>query len=319
MRSKRLICVLLALILCAGCSAAPQTPAETPAPAPEITAEPVAETIVSAPTATVEPSLEAAPTPVPTPTPTPTPTPSPTPVPTPEPITDERIESGEFDSYFADAVFLGDSITKLLAGYARDERQTNPDFLGGAPIFGEASMSVKFACQDRASEHSVSSFRYRGKAVSMTELIKQSGAKRVFIMLGSNDIDSRAWSTVEEYFATLIDVIHEKCPDVEVVIQCVMPITKRFSEKIKIKIDRWNSFNGILAGIEPCLGGLDTPLAFTGLVLGSLARLLISSLALHYRLFGLCRRRCCFLGIGLEGNECGGGRNGDNEYAFHLY
>lgn len=249
MRSKRLICVLLALILCAGCSAAPQTPAETPAPAPEITAEPVAETIVSAPTATVEPSLEAAPTPVPTPTPTPTPTPSPTPVPTPEPITDERIESGEFDSYFADAVFLGDSITKLLAGYARDERQTNPDFLGGAPIFGEASMSVKFACQDRASEHSVSTFRYRGKAVSMTELIKQSGAKRVFIMLGSNDIDSRAWSTVEEYFATLIDVIHEKCPDVEVVIQCVMPITKRFSEKIKIKIDRWNSFNGILAGI----------------------------------------------------------------------
>lgn len=249
MRLKRLVCVLLALILCAGCSAAPQTPAETPAPAPEITAEPAAETIVSAPTATVEPALEAAPTPTPVPTPTPTPTPVPTPTPTPEPITDERIESGEFDGYFADAVFLGDSITRQLAGYARDERQTNPDFLGGAPIYGEASMSVKFACQDRASEHSVSSFRYRGKAVSMTELIGLTGAKRVFIMLGSNDIDSRAWNTVEEYFATLIDVIHEKCPDVEVVIQCVMPITKRFSDKIRIPIDRWNSFNGILAGI----------------------------------------------------------------------
>ena len=249
MSRKQFLCVLLALILCAGCSAAPQTPAETPAPAPEITAEPAAETIVSAPTATVEPALEAAPTPTPVPTPTPTPTPVPTPTPTPEPITDERIESGEFDGYFADAVFLGDSITRQLAGFARDERQTNPDFLGGAPIYGEASMSVKFACQDRASEHSVSSFRYRGKAVSMTELIGLTGAKRVFIMLGSNDIDSRAWNTVEEYFATLIDVIHEKCPDVEVVIQCVMPITKRFSDKIRIPIDRWNSFNGILAGI----------------------------------------------------------------------
>ena len=238
-RLKRLFCVLFALILCAGCVPAPQEAAE-PSPVP---------TNAPSPSPTLTPSPVPTPATTAEPTNAPTPSPVPTPAPTPEPVTVERIESGEFDSYFADAVFLGDSITKLLAGYARDERQTNPDFLGGAPIFGEASMSVKFACQDRASEHSVSSFRYRGKAVSMTELIGLTGAKRVFIMLGSNDIDSRAWSTVEEYFATLIDVIHEKCPDVEVVIQCVMPITKRFSEKIRIKIDRWNSFNGILAGI----------------------------------------------------------------------
>ena len=246
-RIKPFLCLLLALILCAGCSAVQKAP-ESAAPALSETPEGTPELIAAA-TGTPVPTQLPTPTPTAEPTPTPTPTPVPTPTPTPQPITVERLDSGEFDSYFNDTLFLGDSITKLLAGYARDQRQTDEDFLGNAQIFGEASMSVKFACLDRASENSVSSFRYRGKAVSITELIRATGAKRVFIMLGSNDIDSRAWDTVEEYFATLIDVIHEKCPGVEIVIECVLPVTELFCSENKIKIEHWNTFNGILAGI----------------------------------------------------------------------
>jgi lysophospholipase L1-like esterase len=254
MRSVRLICILLALILCAGCSALPQEPAEpgtsaaasalsdTPEPIPELTV-----VLAESPSDELTPSLLPMPTPEPTPEPTPTPVPTPTPEPTPEPITQARLDSGEFDRFFDDALFLGDSLTDMFGGYVRKCRETEEGLLGEAQFFGVTSMSVKIACMDHAS--SGISFRYRGKAVSVTEIIRKTEAKRVFIMLGVNDIDSRAWDTVEEYFAKLIDVIHEKCPDTEVIIEGILPITEQYCRVRKQKIDRWNSFNAILAGI----------------------------------------------------------------------
>ena len=254
MRSVRLICVLLALLLCAGCFAASQKPAETDTPAPAAalpdTPEPIPELTVEmaeTPSDTQTQSLLPVPTSEPTPEPTPTPVPTPTPEPTPEPITQERLDSGEFDRFFEGALFLGDSLTDMFGGYVRKCRETDEDLLGGAQFFGVTSMSVKIACMDRAS--SGISFRYRGKAVSITEIIRQTEAKRVFIMLGVNDIDSRAWDTVEEYFAALIDAIHEKCPDTEVVIEGILPITEQYCRTRKQKIDHWNSFNAILSEI----------------------------------------------------------------------
>ena len=68
-------------------------------------------------------------------------------------------------------------------------------------------------------------------------------------MLGVNDIGSRSWDTVQEYYATLIDVIHQKCPETEIIMQGVLPVTSRYIKEHKVSIDRWNSFNEILAEI----------------------------------------------------------------------
>jgi len=252
-RYRKILCAVLALAFCIGCGAS-----QDPAPRSEATAipessEPAEAQIVDAETVVLEaeetsaPTLPPTPSPAPSPTPAPTPVPTATPEPTPEPITQARLDSGEFDRFFDGALFLGDSLTDMFGGYIRKCRETEEGLLGEAQFFGVTSMSVKIACTDRAS--SGISFRYRGKAVSVTKIIRQTEAKRVFIMLGVNDIDSRAWDTVEEYFAQLIDVIHEKCPDTEVVIEGILPITEQYCRTRKQKIDRWNSFNDILAGI----------------------------------------------------------------------
>ncbi len=227
MRSKRLVCVLLALILCAGCSAAPQTPAETPAPEP---------------TGTHVPTFE------PSPEPTPEPTSEPTPEPTPEPITDERIESGEFDGYFDDTLFVGDSLTNNLSNYVRWRRQDEPGLLGTAKMFGVSAMTIKVACQDMPFPFDVT-FRYRGKAVSVTELIRANAPKRVFLMLGSNEIGSDTLDEAKENYAKLIDVIREKCPETELIVQAILPATPGFCQFKGLDGARWNSINESLSEI----------------------------------------------------------------------
>ena len=233
------IAVLFAMLLlaCGG---------QTPAPVTEATAvpetpvyEPI-EDIIAMPTETPEPTLVPTPTPTPAPTPTPTPTPSPTPEPTPELLTNARLDSGAFDSYFDDAVFVGDSLTLILSHYVRDVRngKGNEGFMGGAKFMAATSMSVRRASDNNVREGLVN-FTFRGKEVSLTDGINRTGAKKVFLLFGLNDLAIRDWNDVLGYFAKVIDFIKADCPDVQIVMQAVLPVRKTFYDKQP----PWNDFN----------------------------------------------------------------------------
>lgn len=240
-RRLSLGCLLFCVLLLISCTArtSPLTAQTTPVP----TAEPEPEQV------DVIVSTEAPVTPIPTPTPSPTPTPTPSPTPEPERITAAMLDEGRYDSYFDDALFIGDSLTHSLSNYVRSLRVKDEDFLGKAQFMGTVSMSVKNASANKATSGGIS-FQYRGRAVSVTEGIKATGAKKAFIMLGLNDIGFRKWEDVEQYFRTLIAVIRSECPDTEIIIQCVLPVTEHYCKSNKIKIVHWNSFNSdVLKGL----------------------------------------------------------------------
>lgn len=153
-----------------------------------------------------------------------------------------------FDDYFDDAVFIGDSITWVFARYVSGVRKKDPSFLGDAKFLGTISMSARIASRDTKNPNGIT-FTFQGKPVSVTEGIQKIGAKKAFILLGLNDISVRSWTDVENYFVTLIDVIHTKCPDTKIILQGVLPITKSFCNERKIQIDHWNSFNETLERI----------------------------------------------------------------------
>ncbi len=234
---RRVVRNILWLLIGSLLWACPSTALKTQATGSETPSSPTPATItIQAPTVT--------PTPAPKPNPVAASMTDPTsvPTPTPEPVTEERIESGEFDSYFDDAVFIGDSLTEAFSNYVRNNRKTIPNFFGEARFMGAVAMSVKGACLDK--NNLGISFTYRGKKVSISEGIKAMGAKKAFILLGLNDIASRRWEDVGQYFATLIDVLQEKCPETEIVIQGVFPVPDKFCRERGIQIGRWNSFNG---------------------------------------------------------------------------
>lgn len=250
---KRLIlifCVVFLLITCEVCSPNVQSTAELKTPDPSAsyheTLEPTFTSTALVPSENTDtPASTFIPTSTPTASPTPTPTASPTP--TPRPITQARLDSGEFDHFFDDAILIGDSLTEFFSYYIIAGRQTEPDLLGNVKIFGVKGMNIKTACQDVASADR--NYLFRGKRVSITELIHACNSKHAFIMLGVNDVADRPWDIVQSHFAQLIDVIHEKCPDTEVVIQGVLPITKQYCDIKGVTITYYNGFNEILSEV----------------------------------------------------------------------
>lgn len=102
----------------------------------------------------------------------------------PELTEEEKKAEAEVDAYFDNAVFVGDSIMLGFRNYAMKRQDTFP----GRPQFLAAgSFSVNNALWpvDDKSVHPV----YRGEQHQIWESIAMMGSKRVFLMLGMNDLN----------------------------------------------------------------------------------------------------------------------------------
>ena len=232
MKRIAILALILCLLLCA-CEA-PQEAQATPAP---VLAEATDETVVLE-MPTPRPTPVPTPSPTPTAAPTPTPTPTPTPEPTPELITNARLDAGEFDRYFDDVLFVGDSLTLIFSHYVRDVRRQDETFLGDAKFLATTSMSAKRASENSVRENAAN-FSYRGRNVTLCEGIQKIAPRQVFLMFGLNDLCVRDWDEMIDCFGKIIDQIRETNPDVQITIEGVLPVRRAFYDRQP----PWNTFN----------------------------------------------------------------------------
>ena len=121
-------------------------------------------------------------------------------------------------SHFDDAVFVGDSVSVMLQYYC-----TSTKALGEAKFLCAGSLSATNALAPvtQASVHP----SFQGIKVKVEDGVAASGANKVYIMLGINNIsfglDKSTGDMVE-----LIEGILEKSPEVSIYIQSVTPMSK---------------------------------------------------------------------------------------------
>lgn len=122
-------------------------------------------------------------------------------------------------SFFDDAVFIGDSISLRLTYYC----QAHPDALGKAQFLTAGSLGSGNALWDENSQDAVFPL-YNGQQVTLQDGVAKSGAKKVFIMLGMNDIGLYGMDGARDNMESLIELILEKSPDVKIYVQSMTPM-----------------------------------------------------------------------------------------------
>lgn len=133
--------------------------------------------------------------------------------------TSEQPVSGPVEaSFYDDAVFIGDSVSLRLYYYC----QSHPEALGKAQFLTAGSMGSGNALQE-VTEDSVHP-SYQGTKMSLEDGVKASGAKKVFIMLGMNDLNIYKIDGTVKNMDTLAQRILEKSPDAEIYFQSMTPI-----------------------------------------------------------------------------------------------
>ena len=143
-------------------------------------------------------------------------------------------------SWFNDSVFLGDSVTLGLSYYCDD----NPDALGDAQFFCAGSLGFTNALWDLDAEDNVHPY-YQGANHLSRDCAAVTGAKKVFIMLGMNDIGLYGVDESMESARTLISQIAQTSPGVTFYIQSVTPMIAE-KEGVDLKNEYIRDFNTLL-------------------------------------------------------------------------
>lgn len=142
------------------------------------------------------------------------------------------------ESYFDDVVFVGDSVSLRLTYY----NMAN-DCFGDAVFLTSGSLGVtnsQWGLYEPKAVHP----SYRGEKVTVADGIKKCGKKKVYIMLGINDIAYYTRPELFEQFKKLTDSILEKSPDVTFYVQSVTPMT---GNKNGTTNDEINEYNALLS------------------------------------------------------------------------
>lgn len=118
-------------------------------------------------------------------------------------------------SWFDDAVFFGDSVSGWLHTYAGDAGLGKATFLTG----------TSFGIENSLKDVSPSSYHpsYQGTKMKLEDAVVKCGAKKVYIMLGMNDIDYGQERIVNDY-VKLVQNIVAKSPEAQIYIQSVTPM-----------------------------------------------------------------------------------------------
>ena len=132
-------------------------------------------------------------------------------------------EPVDVDAFFAESAFIGDSVTLALRNYCLKDKQA----LGGATILCAGSYSVRHALATPGGKlegWDVVSITYQGEKMRPEDALAACGVKRVFIMLGLNDIALVGIDKTISNWGKLIANIRKTCPDIEIYIQSGTPI-----------------------------------------------------------------------------------------------
>ncbi len=146
------------------------------------------------------------------------------------------------DSFFDNAVFIGDSISVKLQFYNKETSA-----LGNAKFLCAESLSPMSALKDVSDESIHPSFR--GKKVKPADGVLMSGAQKVYIMLGMNGI-AIDFNRSFESTKMLIEEILLKSPESVIFVQSVTPITFKSSRADEdLNVNSINAYNEQLSRI----------------------------------------------------------------------
>lgn len=152
------------------------------------------------------------------------------------------------DSYFDDAVFIGDSVSLKLDRYTMQQRNSNPNFFGKAQFLTAGSMGSGNALA-APSDDSIHPL-FNGQKMSLADSVQASGAKKVYIMLGMNDMAIYGVDGAVDNMETLIGTILAKTPDATIYVESATPLvaSQNFSEH-KLNNTNLDAYNKKLSAL----------------------------------------------------------------------
>lgn len=125
------------------------------------------------------------------------------------------------DDWFDGAVFVGDSVSLKLRNYVRKARKDAPRLLGDAQFITIGSFAARLALQQVGPDSYHPSIN--GVKLSVEDALAELGARKLYIMLGMNDVGISGTDGAVDDMMELLARIRARLPELEIYVQSVTP------------------------------------------------------------------------------------------------
>lgn len=143
-------------------------------------------------------------------------------------------------SWFDDTAIVGDSVTVMLEYYCDND----PDALGDAMFYCGSSLGYGNSQWDINDENAVHPV-YHGETHLVEDVIPVTGANKVIITLGMNDIGNYGVEGAFEQAQSLIEKVRAKGPDATIYIESTTPMLSSMQRET-LNNENIRIFNGML-------------------------------------------------------------------------
>ena len=114
------------------------------------------------------------------------------------------------ETYFDDAIFVGDSLTYGLGAY---------QVLDAGRVVAHTGINPQTILTSAVIEQP------DGTAVTVLEAVRAAAPHKVYVMLGSNGVAFLSQSSIVEFYGEFLDQLREALPDAIFYVQSVLPVT----------------------------------------------------------------------------------------------
>lgn len=136
------------------------------------------------------------------------------------------------ESYFDDAIFIGDSLTDGLAAYELLPRE---QVLADTGINPQTILTRECIGEEGAEQ-------------TVVEAAAALDPAKIYIMLGSNGVAFLNFDDIIGWYGELIDALQENHPDAEIYVQSILPVTAdKHLEQELLTNKRITELNGMIA------------------------------------------------------------------------
>ena len=144
------------------------------------------------------------------------------------------------ESWFDDAVFVGDSVTNALSNYSDN------GWLGDAEFICSVGIGYHSALWDINREGNLHPV-FNGKKVTIEDAVSLVERNKVFIMLGMNDLGTYTPQGAVDNMLMLCSRILEKNPGVQIYIESITPLLEEMDNKSSLNNANISEYNRLAA------------------------------------------------------------------------
>lgn len=135
------------------------------------------------------------------------------------------------DSYFSDAVFIGNSRTEGFIMYSG---------LADTTAYTSRGVMVNTVFTEKA-------VKMNGTKLTIMDALAKTKFNKVYIMLGVNELGWSVTSVFKDNYVKIIDKIREINPDAQIYVQSILPVTKKKSNSDSTyNMKHINEFNQLI-------------------------------------------------------------------------